>query len=194
MAKLENIGFVHYDIPDRIKTFANQLRRKLRQGRALPASMSCYLVNWPDTPAIEKIIKEAKAAYLEEYPDDEGTINGLVINVLKMDDLTAEEAGRMAVEGLSRMIGQISGSLVKAIKKMKKDEAELPRRIQVNFVKKMQEAMSLAVAFRLMDDVEVAMDSMKEAVTAQIGAKVAKKYLPDVKPSTSERVAVGAKK
>lgn len=36
MPRLENVGFVHFDIPDVIKRFANRLRRKLRKGRALP--------------------------------------------------------------------------------------------------------------------------------------------------------------
>jgi hypothetical protein len=179
MPRLENVGFVHFDIPDRIKRFANWLRKKLRKGRALPASMSCYLVNWSDTPMIRQIIDEAKAAYIKEYPDDEGTVNGLVMNVLKVDDASAEEAAQMAVEGLARLIGQVQSSLVKALKKIEKDgEIDLPRRIQVGFVRKMQEAMNLAIAFRLMEDVQVALDAMQTAITAQIGAKVAAKYLP----------------
>lgn len=187
MARLENVGFVHFDIPDKIKRFANRLRKSFRRGRALPASMSCYIVNWPDSPAINAIYEAAKKEYVEKYPEDEHTINGLIINVLKMDDATAEEAGRMAVEGLTRMCGQIQGSLTKQLKKMKKEgEDELPRRLQVGFCKKMQEALNLAVAFGLMEDVEVALEAMQTAVVAQIGAKVAAKYM---KPS--ETVGAG---
>ena len=85
MAKLTDIGFIHFDIPDRIKRFANQLRKKLRQGRALPASMSCYIVNWADTPRLSQIIEDAQKEYVKEYPDDEGTINGLLLRVPERD-------------------------------------------------------------------------------------------------------------
>ena len=56
-------------------------------------------------------------------------------------------------------------------------EEELPRRVQVTFARKLEEVYQMAMAFRLMDDVEVAYEAMREAIVAQIGAKVASKYL-----------------
>lgn len=187
MPKLENIGFIHFDIPEVIKRFGNRLRKRLRVGRALPASMSCYMVNWPDTPAFEKLIDDAKKLYAEKYPEDLPRVNRLIINVLKMDDATAEEAGQMALDGLNRLIAQIGDSLTAKLKKMKKaGEDEMPRRVQVTFIKKLQEIECLAMAFRMGDDVELALEAARKIVTAQIGVDVAEKYLKDSKVGASK--------
>jgi hypothetical protein len=97
------------------------------------------------------------------------------VNILKFDNETAGRAREMALEGLSFFIGDIHSSLKTRIKKMAKNgEDELPRRVQVSFARKLEEVYQMAMAFRLMDDVEVAYEAMREAIVAQIGAKVAR--------------------
>jgi hypothetical protein len=56
-------------------------------------------------------------------------------------------------------------------------EGELPRRVQIELVRKIEEVEAHAVAFRLMESVEEALEAARSAVVAQIGADVATKYM-----------------
>lgn len=180
---LNNCGIIIYDVPDALKNFANYLRQKLRANGAMPVNLSVYMVNWPDVPRLEKIINDARKAYNQDIFEalqntDNRMTRPLRVNILKFDNETADRAREMALEGLSFFIGEIHSSLKARIKKMiKNSEEELPRRVQVTFARKLEEVYQMAMAFRLMDDVEVAYEAMREAIVAQIGAKVAAKYL-----------------
>jgi hypothetical protein len=183
MVDLNNCGIIIYDVPDSLKNFANYLRQKLRANGALPVNLSVYMVNWPDVPRLEKIINDARKAYNQDIFEalqntDNRMTRPLRVNILKFDNETSDRARQMAYEGLSFFIGEIHMSLKNRIQKMSKNgEDELPRRVQVTFARKLEEVYQMATAFRLMDDVEVAYEAMREAIVAQIGAKVASKYL-----------------
>jgi len=182
--KLTNMGVIIYDIPDTLKTFGNYLRRKLRAGRALPVNKSVYLINWSDKPHIDRLVEKTKERFAEKLAEF-----GLRLDarILKYDDASAEEAYRMAADGLNFLIAGISTSLKSRLDKMAvRGEAELPNAVQVRFIKKLQEAECLAVAFCLMDDVEIALEGARKAVSAQIAADVAAKYL---KPSEKSVLA-----
>ena len=183
MLDLNNCGIIIYDVPDVLKNFANYLRGKLRSNGALPVNLSVYMVNWADVPRLETIINDARKTYNQDIFDalqniDHRMTRPLRVNILKFDNETSDRARQMAYEGLSFFIGEIHSGLKARIKKMiKNSEKELPRRVQVTFARKLEEVYQMAMAFRLMDDVEVAYEAMREAIVAQIGAKVASKYL-----------------
>ncbi len=191
-------GMIVYDIPDTLKPFGNYLREQLRKGGALPVNLSVYLVNWADVPRLNRIIQRAKERYRLEIENADSMVqkteggfvitqNGrlqrpLRINILKFDDKTGEEAMQMAREGLAFFVADLHRALDERIGKMQKNaEQELPRRVQIKFLRRLQECEGLAVAFRLMEDVEVALDTLRKLVVAQISADVATKYL---NPST----------
>jgi len=183
MVDLNNCGIIIYDVPDSLKNFANYLRQKLRANGALPVNLSVYMVNWPDVPRLEGIINSARKRYNQDIFEalqntDSRMTRPLRVNILKFDNETSDRARQMAYEGLSFFIGEIHMSLNERLKKMlKNSEDELPRRVQVTFARKLEEVYQMAMSFRLMDDVEVAYEAMREAIVAQIGAKVASKYL-----------------
>lgn len=178
MAKLENVGILHFDVPDEIKSFAGRLRHRLRKGRALPASKSVYIVNWGDVPGIEGMILDAKEGFREKYPEDAHKVDAFIADFLKVDDVTAEKAHEMAVRGLSHLISEIGRSLKLQLKKIEKlGEAELPRRIQITLINKLKEIECLVVAFRLMEDVDVALEAQRKAIMAQLAAEVMAKHL-----------------
>lgn len=186
MAKLENSGILHYDVPDEIRAFAGRLRARLRKGRALPASKSVYIVNWADVPSLERMVEKAKDSFKEDYPENAAMVATFVADFIKVDDVTAEKAHEMAVRGLARLIGEIGGSLKKQLMKAAKEgETELPRRVQVMLVNKIKEVECLAVAFRLMEDVEVALDGVRQVVCAKIAAEVVAKHLNPAKESVT---------
>jgi hypothetical protein len=204
MAKFEDAGMIVYDIPDTLKPFGNFLRSELRKGGALPVNLSVYLVNWADVPRLNRIIERAKVKYRVEIDNAERLVqktdggfhltkNGrlqrpLRVNILKFDNKTGEEAMRMAREGIAFLVADLHRALDERMKKMlAQSEGELPRRVQIKFIRRLQEAEGLAVAFRLMDDVDVALDALRMAVVAQISAEVATKYLtPDDMADGSE--------
>ncbi len=186
MGKLEEAGILHYDVPDEIRPFAGRLRARLRRGRALPASKSVYIINWADKPALEKMIEKAKESFAEDYPDDAHKVSSFVGDFIKADDVSAEQAHEMAVRGLARLCSEIHSSLAAKLKKMKKAKVgEMPRRVQVSFIHKLKEVECLAVAFRLMEDVEVALEAATKAVMAHLAAEVVAKHLkPEGEPAT----------
>lgn len=191
MVALENAGMIVYDIPDGLRTFGNYLRKVLRRAGALPVNLSVYFVNWADVPRINEIIGAAKKKYAIEIADAVQNVRGLTrplrVNILKFDNATAPEALQMAREGLSWHIAALHASLRKRLAKMQEEgEAELPKRVQVILIKGVLEAEAMAMSFRLMEDVGVALDTLREAVVAQINAEVATKYL---KPSAVGAVA-----
>jgi hypothetical protein len=171
MPGLENCGVLHYDIPVSISRFGIWLRKELRKGKALPASKSVYLVNWSDVPRLQGVVDGAKVAYTEKYPEEAATLNRLSVAFLKFDNATGEEARRMAVEGMNRLIAETTDSLKKQIKKA--DGEGLPRAIQRKFIKRIKECKMLAIAFRLMEDVEGPMAELWTLVEEEIGAEVA---------------------
>lgn len=181
MVALENAGMIVYDIPDGLRTFGNYLRKVLRRAGALPVNLSVYFVNWADVPRINEIIGAAKKKYAIEIADAVQNLGGhrpLRVNILKFDNATAPEALQMAREGLSWHIAALHASLRKRLAKMQEEgEAELPKRVQVILIKGVLEAEAMAMSFRLMEDVGVALDTLREAVVAQINAEVATKYL-----------------
>jgi superfamily II DNA helicase RecQ len=173
MSGLNEIGILHYDIPGRLNCFWYRLQRVLRSGRALQASKSVYLVNWADVPKVQELIDKAKEAFAEKYPDRVGGLWGLRMSFLKFDDATAEEARVMAVDGLSRLISEIGAALKARIEKMKEyDEEDLPQRVKRSFAQRVLECEGLAVAFRLMEDVQVALDMVKQIVVTEVGAEL----------------------
>lgn len=190
---LENAGMIVYDIPDELVGFGAHLRKQLRRAGALPVNLSVYLVNWADVPRLNDIIREAKAQYavqIDEAVQNLGGRRPLRVNILRFDNRTAAEALDMAREGLTFLVADIHRALNARITKMAENgEAELPRRAQVDFVRRLQDAESMAVAFRLMEDVEVALDALRGAVAARLGAEVAAKYL---KPSAPEKTPTPA--
>jgi hypothetical protein len=185
MPQIRDLGMILYDIPDTLRSFRNYLRRRLRQGRALPVNLSVYLINWGDLPTVKAILDSAKRDY-----EDEGKLpNGYPLNchIMKYDDVTAEEGHRLALEGLSRLCAEIHSSIAAKLKKMRKTgEKEMPRRVQVTYVKRITEIENLAMAFRLSDDLDIAIEASRKAVVAQIGPEVAEKYMKDAatKPET----------
>jgi len=173
MSGLSEIGILHYDIPGGLNCFWYRLQRVLRSGRALQASKSVYLVNWADVPKVQELIDGAKKAFAEKYPERVGGLWGLRMSFLKFDDATAEEARAMAVDGLSRLISEIGAALKARIEKMREyGEEDLPQRVKRSFAQRVQECEGLAVAFRLMEEVEVALDAVKKVVVAEVGADV----------------------
>jgi len=173
MSKLEEIGILHYDVPTGLQNFYFRLQKVLRGGRALQASKSVYLVNWADMPKIQGLVDGATKDFLEKYPEGAAKLTGLRISFLKFDDVTAEEAHAMAVEGLSRLISEVGTALKARLAKMKeRNEDELPRRIKRLFAKRLLECEELAVAFRLMEDIEVGLEVLKKAVVAEVGTEV----------------------
>ena len=99
-------------------------------------------------------------------------------HILKFDDSNADRVRDMAVEGLSYLIADIHASIDRRLEKMRnRAEAELPRRIQIELIRKIEEVEAHAVAFRLMESVEEALEAARSAVVAQIGADVATKYM-----------------
>lgn len=180
--RLENAGILHYDVPDEIRGLATRLRARLRRGRALLASKSVYIIHWSDEPGISQIIDDAKSAYAKKHPEKEGFVNHLQINAIKADDATAERLHQMAVSGLSALIGDLHLSLKKKLKKMSDEgETEMDEDIQKRMVKKIEEIEILAVSFRLMDDVGVALDAVRTAVVTQLSAEVAAKLAKKAK-------------
>lgn len=178
MGQLKEVGIIHFDVPDEIRLFAGRLRHRLRKGRALPASKSVYLFNWGDLLGLQQIVEDARESFREKYPDDAQKLGTLIVDFVKADDVTSEQAHEMAVRGLSNLIGQIHGSLKKQLDKAREEgESELPRRIQITFIHKMEEIEALGMAFRLMDDVGVALEAARKLVSAQIGKDVAEKFL-----------------
>lgn len=176
MAGLENCGVLHYDIPVSIARFGIWLRKELRRGKALPASKSVYLVNWTDVPRLQGVVDRAKAAYSDKYPEEAATLNRLAVAFLKFDNATADEARRMAVEGMNRLIAETTEALKKQIKKAKKEGEGLSRANQRKFVKRFKECKMLAIAFRLMEDVEGPMAELWTLVEDEVGAEVAAKF------------------
>jgi len=189
MVNLNDAGMIVYDVPTQVQQFGAYLRRQLRAGGALPVNLSVYMVNWGDVPRFERIIEEAKEKYAEELSaiDETGglqhvgdrTLYGrLRCHILKFDDSNADRVRDMAVEGLSYLIADIHASIDRRLEKMRnRAEEELPRRIQIELVRKIEEVEAHAVAFRLMESVEEALEAARNAVVAQIGADVATKYM-----------------
>lgn len=172
MIGLSDAGMIVYDVPDSHRDFRNFLRRKLRDGRALPVNKSVYAVKWGDVPRYEAIIAHAKRKH--EIENDWM----LQIHIIKFDDVTAEKAGEMALIAMRQMIGQVRASLAAKLKKMEaKGEHEFSRTVQISFVRKLVEVENLAMAFAMSDDVEIALEAARRAVEAQIGAEVAEKFL-----------------
>ena len=173
MSGLNDIGILHYDVPTGLQNFYFRLQKVMRSGRALQASKSVYLVNWADMPKVKELVDAATKDFLDKYPDGAAKLQGLRISFLKFDDATAEEAHAMAVEGLSRLISEVAASLKMRVAKMAdRNEDELPRRIKRGFAKRLLECEELAVVFRLTEDIEVALDEVKQIVLAEVGAEV----------------------
>lgn len=171
MSGLNEIGILHYDIPGTLNCFWYRLQKILRSGRALQASKSVYLVNWADVPKVQELIDGAKKAFSEKYPERVSGLWGLRMSFLKFDDATAEEARAMAVDGLSRLISEIGTALKARLAKMQeREEDDLPQRVKRAFAQRVLECEGLAVAFRLMEDIQVALDAVKSIVVAEIGA------------------------
>lgn len=185
---LENAGMIVYDIPDELVGFGAHLRKRLRRAGALPVNLSVYLVNWADVPRLNEIVRAAKARYAVQIDEAVQNLHNrrpLRVNILRFDNRTAAEALDMAREGLAFLVGDIHRALDRRIAKMADQaEAELPRRVQVDFVRRLQDAESMAVAFRLMEDIEVALDALRGAVAARLGAEVAAKYLKSASAAT----------
>lgn len=173
MSGLSDIGILHYDVPTGLQNFYFRLQKVMRSGRALQASKSVYLVNWADMPKVKELVDAATKDFLDKYPDGAAKLQGLRISFLKFDDATAEEAHAMAVEGLSRLIAEVTVSLKTRVAKMaNRNEDELPRRIKRGFAKRLLECEELAVVFRLTEDIEVALDEVKQIVLAEVGVEV----------------------
>jgi hypothetical protein len=189
MVNLNDAGMIVYDVPTQVQQFGAYLRRQLRAGGALPVNLSVYMVNWADVPRFERIIAEAKEKYAEElsavdttgglqHVGDKTLYGRLRCHILKFDDSNADRVRDMAVEGLSYLIADIHASIDRRLEKMRnRAEAELPRRIQIELIRKIEEVEAHAVAFRLMESVEEALEAARSAVVAQIGADVATKYM-----------------
>lgn len=189
MVNLSDAGMIVYDVPTQVQQFGAYLRRALRAGGALPVNLSVYLVNWADVPRFEKIIDEAKEKYAEElsavaetgglqHTGDRTLYGRLRCHILKFDDSSAERVTDMAIEGLSYLIADIHDSIDRRLKKMRdRGGDELPRRVQLELCRKIEEVEAHAVAFRLMESVEEALAAARAAVVAQIGADVATKYM-----------------
>ncbi len=189
MVNLSDAGMIVYDVPTEVQQFGAYLRRQLRAGGALPVNLSVYMVNWADVPRFERIIAKAKEKYAEElsavptvgglqHVGDKTLYGRLRCHILKFDDSSAERVTDMAIEGLSYLIADIHASIDRRLTKMRdRGEAELPRRIQLELCRKIEEVEAHAVAFRLMESVEEALDAARSAVVAQIGADVATKYM-----------------
>jgi len=173
MSNLEEIGILHYDVPTGLQNFYFRLQKVLRSGSALQASKSVYLVNWADMPRVQGLVDSATKDFLEKYPEGADKLTGLRISFLKFDDVTSEEAHEMAVEGLSRLISEVGTALKTRMEKMQqRNEDELPRRIKRLFAKRLLECEELAIAFRLMEDIEVGLEVLKKAVVAEVGTEV----------------------
>ena len=189
MVKLEDAGMIVYDVPTEVQQFGAYLRRQLRASGALPVNLSVYLVNWPDVPRFERIIAEAKEKYAEvlsavspigglQHTGDRTLYGRLRCHILKFDNSSAERVLEMAMEGMAYLIGDIHASIDRRLTKMReRGEAELPRRVQLELCRKIEEVEAHAVAFRLMESVEEALAAARAAVVAQIGADVATKYM-----------------
>ncbi len=193
MVNLPDAGMIVYDVPTEVQQFGAYLRRQLRAGGALPVNLSVYLVNWADVPRFERIIAEAKEKYAEELSAivetgglqavknlraKGGLYGRLRVHILKFDDSSAERVTDMAVEGLSYLVADIHASIERRLEKMRERGAEeLPRRVQLELCRKIEEVEAHAVAFRLMESVEEALEAARNAVVAQIGADVATKYM-----------------
>lgn len=176
MPQIRDLGMILYDIPDSLRSFRNYLRKRLRQGRAMPVNLSVYLINWGDLPTVQAILDSAK----RDYEEDGKLPNGYPLNchIMKYDDVTAEEGYRLAKEGLSKLCAEIHSSISAQLKKMKKANLdEMPRRMQVTYIRRIEEIANLAMAFRLSDDLEIAIEASRKAVVAQITPEVAAKYL-----------------
>jgi hypothetical protein len=179
MKALENVGVLHYDIPDKIGRFATWLRNALHAGHALPASKSVWLINWSDLPRLRSVLDKARAKYEEKYPEESALFANLKFAFLKFDNSSAEEAYQMAVTGLTGFVKDLQRSILHQVRKSNETGNAIPRWYQREFVKKIKEAKVLAVAFRLMDDVitpiEETWKMVEEAVGVEMMAKIANK-------------------
>lgn len=193
MPQIRDLGMILYDIPDTLRSFRNYLRRRLRQGRALPVNLSVYLINWGDLPAVKAILDSAK----RDYEEDGKLPSGYPLNchIMKYDDVTAEEGHRLALEGLSKLCSEIHSSISAQLKKMRKAKLEeMPRRMQVTYIKRITEIENLAMAFRLSDDLDIAIEASRKAVVAQITPEVAAKYLPATDTKSTKTKGTKSKK
>lgn len=201
MVKLEDAGMIVYDVPTEVQQYGAYLRRQLRASGALPVNLSVYLINWADVPRFERIIEESKEKYAEVLAEVQGVggvqntgtnnlYGRLRCHILKFDNSSAERVREMAMEGMAYLIGDIHASIDRRLKKMREKGAEeLPRRVQLELCRKIEEVEAHAVAFRLMESVEEALEAARAAVVAQIGADVATKYMTQFLAFDEEEVA-----
>lgn len=174
MKALENVGVLHYDVPDEICRFGDWLRRSLRAGHALPASKSVWLINWADLPRLRDILDRARAKYEEKYPEDSSQFGRLKFAFLRFSNESSEQAYEMAVTGLNALLRDIQKSILHQIKRAaEKEEPSISREYQRIFVQKVREARILAVAFRLMDDVVGPLEETWKMVEENVGAEMA---------------------
>jgi hypothetical protein len=178
---LENVGVLHYDVPDEICRFGDWLRRSLRCGHALPASKSVWLINWADLPRLQGILDLARAKYGEKYPEDSALFARLKFAFLKFDNASSEQAYQMAVTGLTALLKDIQKSVYHQIKRAaERNEPGITREYQRLFVQKVREARVLAVAFRLMDDVVGPLEETWKLVEENVGAEVAARLVKKI--------------
>jgi len=175
MKALENVGVLHYDIPDKIVRFGTWLRNALRAGHALPASKSVWLINWADLPRLQGILDLAKARYEEKYPEESGFFSNLKFAFLKFDNATSEQAYQMAVTGLTSFLKDLQKSVLLQARKAAETGEAIPKWYQREFIKRAREAKILAVAFRLMEDVITPLEETWKMVEDQVGTEMAAK-------------------
>ncbi len=186
---LENVGVLHYDIPDKIERFASWLRNALHAGHALPASKSVWLINWADLPRLQGILDRARAKYEEKYPEESALFVNLKFAFLKFDNSSAEEAYQMAVTGLTSFIKDIQRSILHQVRKADKTGDEIPQWYKREFVKKMREAKVLAVAFRLMDDVVTPLEDTWKMVEEAVGFEMISKITSKLEKEAARKAA-----
>jgi hypothetical protein len=186
---LENMGVVHYDVPDEISRFGSWLRSSLRVGHALPASKSVWLFNWADLPRLQGILDMARAKYMQKYPEDTTMFSRLKFAFLKFDNATAEQAYQMALTGLTSFLEDIRKSVLLQVRKAAKTGEAISKGYQREFVKRVREAKILAVAFKLMDDVVGPLDETWKMVEDQVGTEIAAKIVAKLEKEAKKNAA-----
>jgi len=159
-------GIFMYDIAVTKRNFADTLRRRLRRW-GIRINWSVWLIDWRARAAIRKVILEVEEQYDEKIPS---------IKFRKFDEESRDEADGDALEGLMQFINETADAVLDSVrKKTEKGLKELPRRKQYDFLHRLEDIKTLAITFKLMEDIEVAYETVKKLVSAELNFDVMQK-------------------